>query len=119
MAGGGTLSNPCNGTVARWTPKGSGARLGPIGSRGLSLDHAQRILVRVRDLRQQAEDRDRDSVRSAGSQAALCSSRVISRSLRQVGWSVDHDIATRDPRRPLRSLTIKSLFPNPPSPAKK
>jgi hypothetical protein len=83
MAGGGTLSNPCNGTVARWTPKGSGARLGPIGSRGLSLDHAQRILVRVRDLRQQAADRDRYSVRSAGSQAALCSSRVIPRSLRR------------------------------------
>ena len=77
MAGGGTLSNPRDGTLARWTQEGNGACCGPILSRKVGPDVAQKILVRVLDLRQQAADRDRDSAHSTGSQAALRLGRVI------------------------------------------
>jgi hypothetical protein len=67
MAGVGTLSNPRDGTVARWAQEGSWPRCRPVRSRELGpAGLARRILVRERDLRWQAADRDRDSVCSAG-----------------------------------------------------
>ncbi len=71
--------NSRDGTVARWTQEGRGARCRPIRSRELGPDRAQRILIQVRDLHQRAADRDGDSERSLDSQAALWFGRLIPR----------------------------------------
>jgi hypothetical protein len=82
MAGDGTLSNPRDGTVARWTPEGRWPRSGPIRSRELGPDPASRILVRLHDLRQQTAHPGHDFVRSAGSATALEAGRVIPKRFR-------------------------------------
>src|ERR1700674_1868556 len=77
MAGDGTLPNPLDGNMARWTREGSGACRSLVCLREACPGNAERIVVHVRDLCPETEGRHRDAVRAARFQTAPRTGRVM------------------------------------------